>query len=462
VADKASPKLNVYALGTRGVNIVKSPLHLDDNELLQAQNAEPSLDAREGGLQKRGGLTALTAALNGGTSVLGLCNLPLQTTYTRTLYAALYAEDAGETWLTTLDGTTWAVASAPQKAAGGNALATGSGGDAGPYAEVFSHRLASYKGRIIYPGDDYVPSNASGHTAPPLRMWDGSADSELIRVPVGPGATAGYNVAFISDMVMLEGRLYFGTLEFGATTGGRVLSLDLTTGIIKQIGNSWGSGTSEFNPSAGGYPISLVGYRGQLFAGSWNTGGGVDGGVARINPTATGDTWTLDTTFTDRQVTSMCVYKGQLYAGTDGDSSIAGQVYVRSASAGTWAISDTGPGGTTVSTKSYTSMCVFDGNLYAVYHERVTPVLVVRKFDGTSWTTDKTVTSLTLAGTPSFAAVKPGNAVVFNNKLYIAFAATSTTGLDGFILERDTAGTWTVVQEGANIRGYLGVLTQRS
>lgn len=87
-------KINIYDFGGGGVNLVKNPLQLADNELTQGQNAELIPDADKGGegaLSKRGGLAALTSALG---SISGIGTLPLQTTYTRYLYVALQTFDS--------------------------------------------------------------------------------------------------------------------------------------------------------------------------------------------------------------------------------------------------------------------------------------------------------------------------------------------------------------------------------
>src|SRR3990167_10416482 len=91
---KAS-KLSLKDVGGGGVNLVKGPLQLADNELTQAQNAEFVLNEASGGigvLSKRGGLAALNGSAMAGT-VHGMIGLPLETTYTRTLYAARQTEE---------------------------------------------------------------------------------------------------------------------------------------------------------------------------------------------------------------------------------------------------------------------------------------------------------------------------------------------------------------------------------
>lgn len=69
-------KVNVYSLGTEGVNRVKSPVHVPDGALLIAQNAEVSQDRGQRGLRKRSGMARLTPDAAAGT-VLAMTSIPL-------------------------------------------------------------------------------------------------------------------------------------------------------------------------------------------------------------------------------------------------------------------------------------------------------------------------------------------------------------------------------------------------
>jgi hypothetical protein len=53
MAAKKTPPIVVVELGTGGVQLVKSPLEMADNELASAQNAEPYRDRGEAGVRKR-------------------------------------------------------------------------------------------------------------------------------------------------------------------------------------------------------------------------------------------------------------------------------------------------------------------------------------------------------------------------------------------------------------------------
>lgn len=58
-------KIDIKNLGTSGVNVDKNPLELDDNELIQSQNAVVEVTSGRSTLRKRTGLTPLTATLSG-------------------------------------------------------------------------------------------------------------------------------------------------------------------------------------------------------------------------------------------------------------------------------------------------------------------------------------------------------------------------------------------------------------
>jgi hypothetical protein len=102
------PKLPVWGLGLFGVNVVDSPLHLVDGELLNAQNAEPFTEEGEGGLRKRLGIglftgTALPAGIAAMTSVPLID--PLQV-FARLI--VLPRTGAGTTGRTSTNGVSWA------------------------------------------------------------------------------------------------------------------------------------------------------------------------------------------------------------------------------------------------------------------------------------------------------------------------------------------------------------------
>lgn len=69
------PSLPVFNLGVAGVNVVRTPHHLEDGMLRLAQNAEPKTDRGRQGIGKRFGIGGFTAAL--GDQLLALASIAL-------------------------------------------------------------------------------------------------------------------------------------------------------------------------------------------------------------------------------------------------------------------------------------------------------------------------------------------------------------------------------------------------
>lgn len=86
------------------------------------------------------------------------------------------------------------------------------------------------------------------------------------------------------------------------------------------------------------------------------------------------------------------VFSGDLYFGLYQTSGTFPTVQKRT-SAGAWSTSDTiAPGGTARSYNGFTAGIVFNSNLYLAYwNDDTTPVTLIRKFNGSSWSTVKTI-----------------------------------------------------------------------
>lgn len=72
-------KVDVYTLGQYGVNRVKSPIHVLDGELLNAQNAAPRTAAGQLAIGKRDGMAIINEDAAAGT-LLGIYNIPFDST----------------------------------------------------------------------------------------------------------------------------------------------------------------------------------------------------------------------------------------------------------------------------------------------------------------------------------------------------------------------------------------------
>jgi hypothetical protein len=71
-------QLKVYNIGDLGVDLVNSPLHVEDTHVLSCQNAQVSPDDREGALKKRDGMSVINAVPAAGT-LLAIINIPVAT-----------------------------------------------------------------------------------------------------------------------------------------------------------------------------------------------------------------------------------------------------------------------------------------------------------------------------------------------------------------------------------------------
>lgn len=439
-----------YGIGKKGVNLVKSPLELDEGEGTQFQNAEMIPDEARGGagsLSKRGGLTALTSALAG--SVLGMISLPLQSTYTRYLYVGLGSADS-DTWMRTTDGTTWTQVTSPARPArtdskyrtphsGQTALAN------------CSRRGVAYKTKLLFVGDDYTV----GTTNPPIIQWDGTTSTELFRVPIGPN-TDGDEPTAVTDMLLANGKVYFCVAEktaAGAFHAGRVMSYDPRTSIVKQIANAIGSGTEDVGGQ--NVPTCLAWYQGQLWVGlhASNSGTADIGKVIRCYPD-TDTSWTTDVSNLNGKPNSLIEFQGNLYTATSISDGI-GTITKRTAATGAWADVDTKSQG------DYTQLREYNSKLYAVryFDDAADGVDIMESSDGATWASTRDVYANDSASTK----VRPTGAAVFNGLLFYAFHPLTNfdTGTDGFIM-RYNGSAWTKITTDGNISGPMVTLLQRS
>lgn len=439
---------SVYNIGGDGVNLVKDPLELGDQEAVRLQNAEFVPNAGQGGkgaLSKRGGLAALNAALSG--AVTGMIGLNLKTTYTRTMYAARGTATAN-TWRKSTDGTTWADTASPSLAHAKIADFA----DANGLRDL--RRVASVRNLIAYPGDVYTV----GTNNPPLVIWDGTEGFTVTAIPVGPSATALTPAYAIVDSIVVKGKLYMAIHDPGGAApalAGRVVSLDLQSGKLTQIAAAFGSGTGE---QGGGYPCCLCWYQEQLFVGlqGSNTTDAI-GTVVRCRPDLD-TTWTSDVATLSGYPCSLVVFRGDLLVGTQSSVATAEKIYRRAATTKAYVASFTGVG---AGAAAYcTSGIVYGTSVYFVQYHNTAPTIHVKvSTDGITFTTDRDVD----ATDGAVAGNTPAGAVVFGTvaSLYIVFRATTTTATDGFTMQ-NTAGVWTKVDVARNLSGPLVTLVERS
>lgn len=436
-------KINIFNLGSLGVDLVKSPLHIPDGAWTQLQNGEFNPIGEQGAVKKRGSLTKINSVALGG-AVQCLLNVPLPIDPTKVLMVALTAVSTPNGWKKSLDGTTYTnllAADVPivlqDKAMVGFAV-----------IGAIGCRPASINRVFIYAGNDYIPYADPGHTAPPVMLYNGAAAYELFRVPVNPTSTAGSNCMAILSMRVANELVYFGVLDHGGVAPnlkGRVLSFDPTNGILQEIGNRFGDGLGE---NTAGAPYSLAFYQGKLFAGTYGSSGNNQGKIYSIQPGLDED-WALDHTATvhNGYYLDLCPYNGKLYAATDADSAGTAVIEQRTAS-GSWTTSKSAPAN---NVSIFYGLIVFDGNLYCAWYGSGGTQITIFKFDGTNWTTDLDVTA-TFGGSIG----QPTQPFVFRSNLYWPIPDASAGGTDGYLLKRTTGGVWTKQLDNIGIRGALG------
>lgn len=438
--------LSNYNFGGDGVNLVKNKLELGDHEALQLQNAEYVPDGVAGGrgsLTKRGGLQALNGVALAG-SVLGLLGLNLKTGYTRTIYAARGTATAN-TWRTSTDGTTWANIATPLAAADIDKFTDANG-------TRDARRMAAIRNAIIYPGNAYTKATNN----PPIVLWNGTDALTVGAVPVGPSATALTPAFAIVDWLTANGKLYLAVHDPGGSApnlAGRVLSLDLQTGVMSQIATAFGNATGE---KSGGYPCCLCFYQNQLFVGlqGSNTTDGI-GTVVRCYPTVD-TTWTNDVATLSGYPCSIAPFKGDLLVCTESSVSTGAKIYRRAATTKAYVASFTSGGGAG-GTGFCTSLIEYSGAIYAVEYHTTGPIIHIKtSTDGITFSTDRDVD----ATDGGVAGNYPAGTVVLDSKLYYVFRATTASAVDGFIMQK-ASGTWTKVDAAVNLAGPLAVLVER-
>jgi hypothetical protein len=224
------------------------------------------------------------------------------------------------------------------------------------------------------------------------------------------------------------------------------LQLDPVNGTLTLIGNRFGNGAGE---NGKGFPFCLTSYLGSLYAGTYGISGNNQGGVYRI-VAGLEETWTLDLTATlhNGYYMSLCPFNGNLYAATDADASGTSIVQQRT-SKGVWSTSLTAPDATTVT--YFTGLIVFNGLLFCCYYNSSGGKVLIKKYDGTTWSTDLDVAA-------TYAAKPPGLPFIFRGNLYWPFLGSETgpTNTTGFLLKRTTAGAWSRQVNAVGIRGCLG------
>ncbi len=366
-------QLNVYNLGKRGVNVDKSPIHLDDNELTKSQNAIHDPLGVDGGLKNRPGLIKVNSGAAAG-SITGGIGVPFTRPATRTLYMG-HDRTQGTTtagWRTSTNefASGSVTVDIPQAPRGDDAMAT-IAADYGVTPNPLLGVGGVVSGNRLYYANNY---GTSGLEAIAIRVFDGTVDKTLAVLPNDP-ITGGFAKCTLSFLAA-NGTIYMSTFDSGTTSAnarGRVFELNPASGALTLIGTTF---------AAGLLPYALAWYQGRLWVGLHPTNVTVGGQVHFIRP-GLDLAWTSDEVFAS-PVCSLGVYKGLLYAGLSAPSGTAAIISVRSTVA-VWSTSQTGPN--TGKANGYYSMSVLGANLYASFYDPINLVGNIEKFDGSVWST---------------------------------------------------------------------------
>jgi hypothetical protein len=272
--------------------------------------------------------------------------------------------------------------------------------------------------RMVYAATDYT----IGTTYPPIRIYDGSFDRELCRLP--PTAAAAIPKGIVS-MLAANGTIYVATWDSGTTSAdwvGRVFSLDVTTATFTPIGDALATGH---------LPYALAWHNGMLWVGTHRQAASAGGRIYRIRP-GIDTAWTLDADLTaPLGVAALLSWQGSLYAGLTAPAGTFGKVWKRTSS---WAAVETGSGGAATANNGYLAFAAFRDALYASFwNNDATAVATIRKTtDGTTWTTAYTGASATL---------RPFHTLFVDNGEL--FAIGGTGHLTAAIVRTDDGTTWT-------------------
>lgn len=354
----------VYNLGRKGVNLVKSPLEMDDSELQQAQNAEFYQERGVAGIRKRPALRRLnTSQLS--TSVQGAVGLEFTTNGGGTdangaVYVALATTPSWK--VSTNGGSSWAATTLLVQSIEGPTRA----------------QQVTFNGRAYYPSiNDSVGL---------YLCFDGEQEFSFTQLTGGPSGPLGLHLYAIG---MHDGYLY---TAIGDGTTGRLYAVDPVTGSAIHVAKS-----STFN-DATTRVTSICSFNGRL----WFTLSSDDDTFAAASSVCSlkpffEDSWTVERSTTDttvaganyRQYTDLIVYSGNLYAGLWAGDGVAATIEKRTP-AGTWTTNRTSA--ETTDNNRYGPFVVYSGHLYAQYEElndsEAATVLTFDKYDGSSWTSD--------------------------------------------------------------------------
>lgn len=257
----------------------------------------------------------------------------------------------------------------------------------------FPGPCGTWNNKLIYSPGGYTV----GTTSPTLRLFDGSFDREVCTIP---NTAAGAIPKAVMTILVANGNVYLSTFDSGTSSAdwaGRVFVFDVETGKLTPLGDAF---------TTGQLPYALAWHNGRLWCGTNRQVATSSGKVYYFRP-GVDTTWTAEydlSTASMGGVASLLSYKGLLYIGCTAPAATFAKVLVRGTD-NAYSTSTTASGGTAVANNGYLAMVEFGSNLYASYwNNDATPKSLIKKFDGTTWSTAYTGASTTLVPYVGFPA----------------------------------------------------------
>jgi hypothetical protein len=428
--------LAIYSMGRRGVNTTTSPVHLEDGDLVQAQNFQPDPAGQDGVLRSRDGMTRLTSSALAGQVTGGIgVPLPDQSALTTHFYAAMDDLSTGtDAFRHSTNGTTWTTITA------GTLVRPASLGRAGYFGAnnpgARSLRWASLNERMYYPGNDY--NDASTTSWPTLHVWDGTTDYKLAEIPHHPSFNVGAadEAAIMAIVPYSSTQLIVSTSDGNDATGRcRVLLMDVATGKFTQLG----AGTDLT-----GYAQSVVVAQGRIWAACAVTNLS-QSTIRSVRPDDGG--WATERLIVaGRSAESLVVFKGDLYCGQSAAWAGAGNSAIiekRAASTGAWTTVLTGDGTGTGNILGPLAVDLAESTIFAWWYSvsgGASPEnRIVSSTDGTTWGTEYDVkTNVGVSYTQS------GYPFLDRATGHLYWPVMQTTN-ETQLLRRTSGGTWSIV-----------------
>ena len=440
--------LSVYDMADRGVNVTKSPIHLEDGELTKAQNWQTDPTLADGAIRRRDAMTKLNSSALAG-SVKGLVAMPFpdEFTTTRTFYAPI--DDATtNTWRTSTDGASWlTITTATLQEPANTSHSNGTGG-------IFQDTMrgstpwVGFNHRIYFPGDDYTSSEDGGTTTnPTLYSWDGTTAVKLFEVPQSPYSTLRCQ-AIVSIIPYGANELLLSCHDYDTADGAvhtRVLLYSTVDGSLEQLGPE---------TDILGSVVAMAVFQGRVWIAPTNFVIGATLNIAWIRP---GDpAWTTDTAFEAAAIggVGMAEFLGDLYVGTHSSAATDAFIKKRTTATAAWSTVKSADGS---GTGQRLGPLIVDaaGTTILAWYNSVDGTGVLQRIlsstDGTTWSTDLDVVADLGAGynVPGVPYLDS------DDSIYWAIRKSDNTG---FIKKRTSAGTWSTVDTINNLRGPIVAL----